>query len=87
MEIYLTAILTFVGTIAGYVFGNRKNNAEADRIVIENVKEILGVYSQTINDLKQEISELKDKIDRYETHIASLEKELQEFRKEMKTNA
>jgi predicted RNase H-like nuclease (RuvC/YqgF family) len=87
MDIILTALLTFIGTLAGYVFGNRKTNAETDRIVIENVKEILSVYSQTIADLKQEISELKDKIDNYEKQIECLNKELHDFRKEMKHNA
>jgi predicted RNase H-like nuclease (RuvC/YqgF family) len=84
MEYLIQAVLTIVGTFAGYVWGSRKTNAETDRIVIENVKEILGVYSQTIQDLKTEISELKDKIDGYEKQIDCLNKELHEFRKEMK---
>lgn len=84
MEYLIQGVLTFVATIAGYVWGSRKNNAETDSIVIQNVKEILGVYSQTIQDLKQEISELKDKIDGYEKQIEYLNKELHEFRKEMK---
>jgi predicted RNase H-like nuclease (RuvC/YqgF family) len=87
MELLLNFILTLVGTTAGYLFGSRKTNAETDRIVIENVKEILGVYSTTINDLKEEIKELKTKIDNYEKHIDCLNKELHDFRKEMKQNA
>jgi predicted RNase H-like nuclease (RuvC/YqgF family) len=84
MEYLIQAVLTLLGTIAGYVWGSRKNNAEADSIVIQNVKEILGVYSQTIQDLKNEITELKDKVDRYEKQIECLNKELTEFRNEMK---
>lgn len=84
MEYLIQAVLTMVGTIAGYVWGSRKNNAEADGIIIKNVKEILEVYSGTIQDLKQEITELKEKIDSYEKHIECLNKELHEFRKEMK---
>ena len=87
MELLLNFILTLVGTTAGYLFGSRKTNAETDRIVIENVKEILGVYSTTINDLKEEIKELKTKIDKYENQIDCLNKELHDFRKEMKQNA
>lgn len=87
MELVLNFILTLGGTLAGYMFGSRKTNAETDRIVIENVKEILGVYSTTINDLKEEIRELKDKIDQYEKQIDCLNKELHDFRKEMKQNA
>jgi predicted RNase H-like nuclease (RuvC/YqgF family) len=84
MEYMIQAVLTLVGTLAGYFWGSRKNNAETDSIVIQNVKEILEVYSQTIQSLKQEISELKDKIDGYEKQIESLNRELTEFRNEMK---
>lgn len=86
MEIVLNVILTFIGTLAGYIFGARKNNAEADSIVIKNVKEILDVYSQTINDLKSEITELKLKVTQYEKQIDCLNKELHDFRKEMTKN-
>jgi predicted RNase H-like nuclease (RuvC/YqgF family) len=87
MELLLNFILTLVGTTAGYFFGSRKTNAEVDGLVIANVKEILGVYSTTINDLKEEIKELKTKIDKYENQIDCLNKELHDFRKEMKQNA
>lgn len=80
----IQAVLTLVGTLAGYFWGSRKNNAETDSIVIQNVKEILEVYSQAIQSLKQEISELKDKIDGYEKQIDCLNKEVTEFRNEMK---
>jgi predicted RNase H-like nuclease (RuvC/YqgF family) len=83
MEILSNFVIGLVGTLAGYFFGQRKNNAETDSIVIENVKEILAVYSQTIQDLKYEILELKDKIDEYEKIIDKLKSELHEFRKEM----
>ena len=86
MDIILNIILTFIGTLAGYIFGARKNNAQTDGIVIKNVKEILEVYSQTINDLKTEITELKLKISQYEEQISCLNKDLVEFRKEMRKN-
>lgn len=84
MEYLIQGLLTIISTFAGYLWGSRRNNAETDSIVIENVKSILEVYSQTIESLKGEIKELKDKIDGYEKQIESLNKELHEFRKEMK---
>jgi predicted RNase H-like nuclease (RuvC/YqgF family) len=84
MEYLIQGILTLIGTLAGYVWGSRKNNAEADTLIIKNVKDILEVYSGTIQDLKKEISELKDKIDGYEKQIECLNRELTEFRNEMK---
>lgn len=86
MEVILNVVLTFIGTLAGYLFGLRKTNAETDSIVIKNVKEILEVYSTTINDLKEEITELKTKINEYEKQITCLNTELHEFRKEMTRN-
>lgn len=83
MEYLIQAVLTLVGTIAGYVWGTRKSNAETDTIIIQNVKQILEVYSETIQDLKEEIGQLKDKIDGYEKQIECLNKELHDFRKEM----
>jgi predicted RNase H-like nuclease (RuvC/YqgF family) len=83
MDIMLTGLISLITTFLGYWFGSRKTNAETDKIVIENVKEILGVYSTTINDLKIEIRELKDKIDEYEKQIDKMSIELYNFRKQM----
>jgi hypothetical protein len=83
MDIMLTGVITLFTTFLGYWFGSRKTNAETDKIVIENVKEILGVYSTTINDLKVEIRELKNKIDDYEKQIDKMSIELYNFRKQM----
>lgn len=83
MDIMLTGLITLITTFLGYWFGSRKTNAETDKIVIENVKEILAVYSTTINDLKIEIRELKNKIDDYEKQIDKMSKELSIFRKQM----
>jgi predicted RNase H-like nuclease (RuvC/YqgF family) len=83
MDIVITALVSLITTFIGFWFGSRKSNAETDRIVIENVKEILSVYSGTINDLKDEVRQLRDKIVEYEKQIDKLNKELQEFRKQM----
>lgn len=87
MDIVTNFIIGLVGTLAGYFFGMRRDNAETDSVVIKNVKEILEVYSTTIQDLKDEITELKNKIDEYEKLIDNLKCELHDFRKEMKENA
>ncbi len=80
----LTAVLTFASSIVGYFVGNRRTQAETDKIVIENVKEILAVYSDVIDDLKIEIRELKEKIDEYERLVSKLTREINTLRNEMK---
>lgn len=79
----ITGIITGVSTFVGYFIGARKTNAETDKIVIENVREILEVYSLTINDLKNEVRELKQRITEYETHIEKLNTELNKMRREL----
>lgn len=82
-EIVFTGFITFLSTIVGYKVGSRKNKAEANKIEIENVKEVISVYVDTINDLKNEVKDLKDKLATYQKHIEKLETELYSFRQQM----
>jgi len=82
-NIIITAIFSFIATIVGFIFGSRKNQAETDKIVLENVKGILDVYTKTIEDLKDEVSELKKEIKEYKSCIDKMEKELNTFKKQM----
>ena len=43
-EVITTAIIGFISTIVGYIAGNRKSQAETDKIVLDNVKIVLDVY-------------------------------------------
>jgi predicted RNase H-like nuclease (RuvC/YqgF family) len=82
-EVITTAVIGFISTIAGYVAGNRKSRAEANALEIENVKEVISVYTMAINDLKAEVKELKEQVEKYQTHIEKLETELYTFRSQM----
>ncbi len=82
-EIILTSVISFLSTIVGYKVGSRKNRAEANKLEIENVKEVIGVYVDTINDLKNEVKDLKEKLATYQKHIERLEGELYSFRQQM----
>jgi predicted RNase H-like nuclease (RuvC/YqgF family) len=82
-EVITTAVIGFISTIAGYVAGNRKSRAEANALEIENVKEVISVYTMAINDLKEEVKELKEQVEKYQTHIEKLETELYTFRSQM----
>ena len=82
-DVITTAIIGFISTIVGYIAGNRKTKAEANRLEIENVKEVISVYTMAINDLKGEVKELKQQLAKYQSHIEKLEKELYSFRNDM----
>jgi hypothetical protein len=82
-EVITTAVIGFISTIVGYIAGNRKTNAEANRLEIENVKEVISVYTMAINDLKTEIKELKEQVEKYQVHIEKLQTELYTLRSQM----
>ncbi len=82
-EVITTGVIGFLSTIVGYIVGNRKTKAEANRLEIENVKEVISVYTNAINDLKAEVKELKSQLEKYQSHIEKLEKELYSFRSDM----
>jgi predicted RNase H-like nuclease (RuvC/YqgF family) len=82
-EVITTATIGFISTIVGYIAGNRKTKAEANRLEIENVKEVISVYTMAINDLKAEVKELKTQLEKYQSHIEKLESELYSFRSQM----
>ena len=82
----LTSILTFVGTVIGYLYGSKKNKAETDSIVLQNVKGILEIQSSTIESLKEQVDELQEKIMGYEIYIKQLQEEITQLRREMKTS-
>jgi predicted RNase H-like nuclease (RuvC/YqgF family) len=50
---------------------------------IENVKEVISVYTSAINDLKVEIKELKELVEKYQVHIEKLQTELYTLRSQM----
>ena len=82
-EVITTAAIGFISTIVGYIAGNRKTKAEATHLEIENVKEVISVYTMAINDLKAEVKELKTQLEKYQSHIEKLESELYSFRTQM----
>ena len=82
-EVITTAVIGFISTIAGYVAGNRKSRAEANALEIENVKDVISVFTMAINDLKVEVKELKEQVEKYQVHIEKLETELYTLRSQM----
>jgi len=82
--IVITGIVSFTTTLIGYFFGLRKNNAETSSIEIKNIKEVIEIYTKTIQDLKVEVEELKEEIQEYRTCINKLENELHQFKSDMK---
>lgn len=79
-----TGLVSFITTLIGYFVGSRKNNAEASSIEIKNIKEVIQIYTKTIQDLKDEVAELKEEIQEYRSCINKLENELHQFKSDMR---
>lgn len=80
----ITAIVAFISTLVGYKYGTKKQNAETDSLVLQNVKGILEIQQNTIKDLTEEINKLKLKVEEYEEMVGSMTKELHQLRRELK---
>jgi hypothetical protein len=80
----VTGLVGFVSTLIGYKYGTKKQNAETDSLVLQNVKGILEIQQNTIKGLTEEINKLKLKVDEYEQMVGSMSKELHQLRKELK---
>lgn len=83
LETIITALVGGITSIGTYFIGLRKNKAEVDSLVLENVKGILEIQTQTIEGLKKEIDELKKKIDGYENYIDELKSQIRQMRADM----
>lgn len=82
-NIIITAVFSFVSTIVGFIVGNRRKNVETDKLVLENVRGVIEVYTQTIEDLKEEVQSLKLEIKEYRACIDKLEDELHTFKRKV----
>ena len=83
LETLLTGIAGIVTSIGTYFAGRKRNKAEIDSLVLQNVKGILEIQTETIEALKREVDELRKKIDGYEEYIEKLETEIKAMRKEI----
>jgi peptidoglycan hydrolase CwlO-like protein len=83
IETIITAVVGGITSIGTYFVGLRKNKAEVDSLVLENVKGILEIQTSTIEALKEEVDELKKKIDGYEQYIDELKNQIRQMRAEM----
>lgn len=85
-EVIITAIVSIVTGLAGFVFGKRKNNAEANSTELENVQMAIKIWREEaerldvkvhlledhLNLLKDENNKLKCEIDRLSKEVDRL---------------
>lgn len=83
IETLLTGAAGIITSIGTYFAGRNRNRAEIDSLVLQNVKGILAIQTETIEGLKREVDELRKKIEGYEEYIEKLETEIKAMRKEM----
>lgn len=69
----LLVILTNIVTgITGWVVGRRRQQADTDNAILDNLSKSIGVYQIIIEDLKKEIHELNLKVVQLENKVNDL---------------
>lgn len=81
-EFFISSILTVIGTFAGYMFGRRKNLAEAQKNEIDNVGSSLAIYREMIDDLSLRINKQAETIERQEREIEQLRSEINNLKRQ-----
>jgi peptidoglycan hydrolase CwlO-like protein len=79
-ELLISSILTIIGTTTGYIFGRRKQRAEAQMSEIDNVSKSLAVYREMIDDLSRRINEQNKEIQKQEAEIRELREEIRKMK-------
>lgn len=81
---FIGAISGLIGAGGGYIFGLRKQKAEAGQIETAVISENLGLYQKMIDDLAARFDQrIKDLQTEYEEKIQELETEIGQLRKEL----
>ena len=79
-ELLISSILTIIGATTGYMFGRRKQRAEAQTSEIDNVSKSLSVYREMIDDLSSRINEQNKVIQKQEAEIRELREEIRKIK-------
>lgn len=82
-ELLLILIPSLVTSSVTWLLSRRKYRAESQANELDNVQKALGIYRDTINDLKKELEELRDRINVVVTENEALGKQMEELRKEL----
>ncbi len=62
LETILTILAPIVSAIVGWLFGRRKDNAQATQSEMENVEKALAIYRGIITDLTKKVQELEQRV-------------------------
>ena len=85
-ELLLLISNTLTGAAAWFV-GKKKQQAETDNSILDNLSKSIGVYQTIIEDLKKEIHELNTKITELELKVDMLMKENRELKSKAKAKS
>lgn len=81
----LLLISNILTGIASFFVGRKRQNADTDNAILDNLSKSIGVYQTIIEDLKKEIHELNNKITDLESKVDMLMKENRELKAKSKT--
>ena len=71
--------------VASFFVGRKRQQADTDNAILDNLSKSINVYQVIIEDLKKEIHELNTKITELESKVDMLMKENRELKSKSKT--
>jgi peptidoglycan hydrolase CwlO-like protein len=71
-QLLIVIIPSIVTAAIGWFVGKRKQQAETDNQVLQNLEISVNLYKKIIDDLKNEIHQLNNKIDELELKVEQL---------------
>jgi uncharacterized protein (DUF3084 family) len=79
----IASIVPILSGLAGYFFGKRKNNAEAESVELLNVGKAVNIYKDAAAERDEWISRQRLVIADHEKHIKEQRKQINEYRELM----
>ena len=84
LEIAIVPISGLITYVLGHIAGRKKERAQTDTVELANLKEVVGFYKATFDDLKSQINTLTERLKEIEVENIKLKNNLHELNRQLK---
>jgi flagellar basal body-associated protein FliL len=83
--IILTIVTSLVTGFGGWIFGRRKNKAEAQTVELENVNKAVAIWRETAENLNAQLGMYTNELIKFRSENDTLHVELEKMKSELKS--
>lgn len=84
-SIILTIVTSLVTGFGGWIFGRRKNKAEAQTVELENVNKAVAIWRETAENLNVQLGLYTNELIKFRQENENLQEELDKMKQELKS--